>query len=93
MDCLSGHLHTKTFLTKLKKLQNKAIEIIANTCPRKRVTPHYCKLNILKLNDLYQLELAQLMYQFSYNKLPSCYSNYFTYSFDSHYFYSMHNSN
>ena len=74
----------KSYLTKLKKLQNKALKIITNSCPRERVTPLYHKLKILKLDDLYLFELAKLVYQFTNNQLPSRYSNYFTYSSDSH---------
>ena len=70
MDCWVSTY--KTNLTKLKKLQNKAIKIITNTCPHIRVTPHYYRLEILKLNDLYQFELAKLMYyQFIHNKLTT----------------------
>ena len=65
---------SKTYLTKLKKIQNKAIKIITNTCPCERVTPRYYKLKILKLNDLYQFELTKLMYEFIHNKLPSHFS-------------------
>ena len=57
----------KSYLTKLKKLQNKALKIITNSCPRERVTPLYHKLKILKLDDLYLFELAKLMYQFTHN--------------------------
>ena len=39
----------------------------------------------------YQFEVAKLMYQFIHNKLPSRYSNDFTYSSDSH-SYSSRNS-
>ena len=53
----------------MKKLQNKATKIITNTCPRERVTPHYCKLERIKLDDRYQFELAKLMNQFIHNKL------------------------
>ena len=67
----------KTYLTKLRKLQNKAIKIITKTCFRERVSPCYYKLQILKLDDLYQFESSKLMYQFTHNKLPSRFCNYF----------------
>ena len=80
-----------TYETKLKKLRSKAIKIIANICPGEKVTPHYYRLKILKLDDLYQFELAKLKCQFILNKLLSRYCNYFTYSSDFH-SYSTRNS-
>ena len=44
----------QTYLTKLRKLQNKAVKILAKAHPKERVNPRYHKLNILKLDDLYQ---------------------------------------
>ena len=81
----------KTYLTKLKKLHNKAIKIITKTCLRERVSPCYYKLQILNLDDLYQFELAKLMYQFTHNKLPSRFCNCFAYFSDS-YSYATRNS-
>ena len=52
----------QTYLTKLRKLQNKAVKILAKAHPREKVSPWYHKLNILKLDNLYQFEIAKLMY-------------------------------
>ena len=57
-----------TYLIKLKRLQNKAIRIITKTSPKDRILPHYCRLQILKLDDLNKFEVAKLMYQFTHKK-------------------------
>ena len=59
-----------TYLNTLKRLQNKALRIITKSSLRESMTPHYFKLQILKLEDLYKLEVAKFMHQFSQNKLP-----------------------
>ena len=69
------------YLSKLKRLQNKA-GIISRTSIKDKITPNYHRLEILKLDDLYILEIAKLMYQFTQNKLPDTFDHYFTYSSD-----------
>ena len=63
----------KTYLglTKIRVLQNKAISIISETPYKERISPNYYELQILKLDDLYQFELAKFMHQYTHNKLPS----------------------
>ena len=41
------------------------------------VTKLYKKLKILKLNEIYQLELAKFMYHLSYNRLSDVYYDQF----------------
>ena len=41
------------------------------------MTPVYHKLHILKISDMYKLELAKLMHQYSRNSLPSYCSTFF----------------
>ena len=57
-----------THLIKSKRLQNKAIRIIIKTSPKERISQHYCRLPILKLDDLYKFEVAKLMHQFTHKK-------------------------
>ena len=64
-----------TYLSKLKQLQNKAVRIISRTSIKDRITPNYHRLEILKLDDLYTLEIAKLMYQFTQNKLPDTFDH------------------
>ena len=71
-----------TYLIKLKRLQNKAIPIITKTSPEDRISQHYCRLQILQLDDLYKFEVAKLMHQFTYKKISDIFCQYFTYSND-----------
>ena len=57
-----------TYLIKLKRLQNKAIRIITKTSPNDKISQHYCRLQVLKLDDLYKFEVAKLMHQFTHKK-------------------------
>ena len=72
----------KSYLMKLKRLQNKALTIISKTKIRGKITPQYYKYEILKLEDLYNFEIAKLMYQFTHSKLPLNFNHYFAYSSD-----------
>ena len=83
----------KKYLTKIRVLQNKAIglSIVSEISHKERVSPYYYKLQILKLDDLYQFELAKIMHQYTHNKLSVRFCNYFTYSCNS-YSYSTQNS-
>ena len=67
----------KTYLLKLKKLQNKALRIILKCPIRSNKTPQYYKFKILKLEDLYNLEIAKFMHKFSPKKLPINFNDYF----------------
>ena len=65
-------------LKKLTVLQNKAIKVIGGGLPRDRATPFYYKLNILKLSDLFKLEIGKFVYAHFNNKLPFILSGYFS---------------
>ena len=60
-----------TYIQKLQRLQNKAIRIISNASRKNSVTPLYKKYGVLKLADLFNYEMAKIMYQFSKQTLPS----------------------
>ena len=70
----------KTYLNKLEKLQNKALRIIFKTPLRDPITPLYRRSEILKLNDLFDFEVAKLMHQIIHKKSPNNFESYFTYS-------------
>ena len=72
----------KTYLNKLEKLQNKALRIIFKTPLRDPITPLYRLSEILKLNELFDFEVAQLMHQIIHKKSPNNFESYFTYSFN-----------
>ena len=60
----------KTYLNKLEKLQNKALRIIFKTPLRDPITPLYRRSGILKLNNLFDFEVAKLMHQIIHKKFP-----------------------
>ena len=91
MRCHCGVQH-KSYLIKLKRLQNKALRIISKTKIRGRITPQYFKYEILKLEDLYNFEIAKLMYQFTHSKLPLNFKHYFAYSSDVSSYSTRHSS-
>ena len=78
--CQYGHLLNKTYLNKLEKLQNKALRIIFKTPLHDPITPLYRRSGILKLNDLFDFEVAKLMHQIIHKKSPNNFESYFTYS-------------
>ena len=67
-----------SYLTKLSKLQNKAIRIVAGKNWNDSANPLYQKLNILPLVSLLNLEISKFVYQHDKSKLPASFSNYFT---------------
>ena len=65
----------ETHLKKLKSLQNNAVKVIAGGQYLDDSAAYYKQLNILKIEDLYTLEV---MHKFSRNKLPYRFSSVFT---------------
>ena len=73
MISLSGivhFLHTSKQV-KLQRLQNKAIRIITNSNMHSPITPKFHNLAILKIFELYDLEIAKIMHQHSKQALSS----------------------
>ena len=68
----------QSYLNRLQRLQNKAIKIITDSKLRMSSNPQYYKLGILKLPELYTLEIAKLMHQYSHHNLPQPFSTFFT---------------
>ena len=67
-----------THLKRLKSLQNKAVKVIAGGQYFDHATAYYKLLNILKIEDLYTLEVAKVMHKFSRNKLLNKFFSFFT---------------
>ena len=67
-----------TYLQKLQRLQNKALDIISNCDPKTSTTPLFYQYKILKIQDLYYLEIAKIMHQYSNKHLPICFTSFFT---------------
>ena len=53
---------SQSLLSKLQKLQNKAIRIITNTKTKSHIIPQFYKLRILKIQDFYTYEIAKLIH-------------------------------
>ena len=73
-----------TYLAKLQRLQNKAIRIISDCNYRSPITPHFYKLDILKIADQYTFEAGKMMYQHSKQAFPPCISSFFSPIFSIH---------
>ena len=67
-----------SYLTNLRKLQNKAIRIVTEKNWNDSANPLYQKLNILPLVSLLNFEISKFVYQHDKSKLPTSFSNYFT---------------
>ena len=66
-----------TYLNRLAALQNKAIRVIGGCKYNDSATPLYLEFEVLKLAELYKLEVAKLIYDCIYNNIPYSLSNMF----------------
>ena len=69
---------TKNSLHRLNTNHNRIIKTISWSSFRCHVTPRYSQLNLLKLDDIYQLEIANLMHNFHRNRMPNTFDRLFT---------------
>ena len=69
-----------SYLYKLITIQNKAVKLIGGGRLLDSPSPFYSKFEILKLPDLYNLEIRKLVHAHFSNKLPFSLSNYFTFT-------------
>ena len=67
----------KTYLSKLSTLQNKSVKILTGANYFDHATPSFKNLKILKLADLYKLEVAKIMFRHIRNNFPTTFSNLF----------------
>lgn len=69
----------KTYSKKIASLQNKALRLVTNNFNYNSgsASSMYKQLNILKLLDIYNYEVATFMYKFSINETPNTFTNYF----------------
>ena len=66
-----------TYLKKLITLQNKAVKFICAAKFCDSSSPYYKRLKILKLTDLYKLEVGKFIHASLKKMLPNNLSNYF----------------
>ena len=68
----------KSYLNTLQLSQNKVMRAITKQRWFDRITPIYRRLQVLRINDLYKLETAKFMHQFSDKSLSASFEKYFT---------------
>ena len=73
-----------TALSKLKSLQNKVVRYITHSPPFSNVTHAYKKLGILKLDEIYFVEVGKFMYRNRKQTLPLSFNGYFKHIDHSH---------
>ena len=61
---------------RLKKLQKKAIRIITNSKYLHHTTPLFKKLNLLKLEDMFKVNMLKWYYRHHNKQLPSYFLNF-----------------
>ena len=63
---------------------------VSNSHYRSHTGPIFAKYNVLRVTDMFALELGTFMYRNSMNKLPSAFNNYFTKRSDVHNYPTRH---
>ena len=66
-------LASKTSLTPVQTLQNKALKIMTKTSWHHFASPLYQKSQLLKFNDIVKLQLAKIMHSVHNNKISNLY--------------------
>jgi len=64
-------------MKEIKTRQNNIIQTIYGKHRTEHVTPFFTQLEILKLHDLYKLEIGKFIFQLNSNKLPKILENSF----------------
>ena len=78
MVCVSGVLQMiYIYMDKIRKIQNKAVRMIAGAKYDDHVEPMYEKLNFLYLDEIFISQYAALMYDQDHGTLPKCFDNNF----------------
>ena len=65
----------KSKLKKLLSLQNKVVKLVGGGLLRDKATPFYSQLGILKLTDLFKLEVGKFVHAHLKQKLPASLSD------------------
>lgn len=73
-----------THMNKIVVMQKKLIRAIMHASLNEHTHPLFVDLGILKLNDIYTLEVAKFMHKYINNNLPEALSDIFTYTRDVH---------
>jgi len=68
----------KSNLKRLQTIQNKAIKIIGAGNYFDKATPYFVKRDVLKISEIYQLEIAKLMFRLTHYSIPFNFKQFFT---------------
>ena len=75
---------SKKYLTKIFKIQKRALRIISNSSYLCHTKPLFENYNTLNIFELYEKELCIFMYKYKYNLLPQSFNKCFTSNNDFH---------
>jgi len=68
----------KTALKRLNVLHNKVLRAMTCSSYKSRVSPLYKKLNLLKIDDIYILEIGKFMHRLHWGRIPVNFDQLFT---------------
>ena len=68
---------SKFLIDKINVMHNKVVRYLTFSKPCSRAWPLYCKLKILPLNILKEIEWGKMMYKYQNNMLPKAFDLYF----------------
>ena len=68
----------KTALKRLNVLHNKVLRAMTYSSYKSRVSPLYKKLNLLKIDDIYILEIGKFMHRLQWGRIPVNFDQLFT---------------
>jgi hypothetical protein len=71
-------------ISKLRIMQNKIVRAIFNASYNDHTRPFYAQLQILRLDDIYKVELGKYMYNYVNNSLPKALLNIFKWTHNIH---------
>ncbi len=74
--CVWGNA-IEEYLNKIRLTQKKIIRILNNADYDAHTDPLFANLKVLKLNDMYKLQIASLMWDHDHASLPKCFDSYF----------------
>jgi hypothetical protein len=69
-----------TVIQRVATLQKRAVRLITNSYFRAKTGPLFHRLNSLKLEDIYKVQVSLFVFKFKCNLLPASCMHYFTYS-------------
>ena len=77
---------SKTALNKIFVIQKKAIRTIANTHYNAHTTPLFAILKVLKLEDIYEMQLAKFIFGLYKNNMPKPLQSFFSTNSEIHHY-------